>query len=304
MLAAKAGQHAAVYATGDSDRSWRGVARATAINLCNPLIISIAYDMQTTALVTGASSGIGWEFAHVLAQHGHNVILVARSSEKLETLSEELKKKYCISAEIIVLDLSQQSAPTILYETIQHSNRTVDILINNAGFGTHGLFHETDWNTEAAMIDLNVRALTELTKLFLPSMLQRHRGYIVNVASTAAFQPGPLMSVYYATKAYVLSFSEAIANELRGSGVTVTALCPGPTTSGFQKVAGIENTPMVLGKRLPTSREVAEYGYRAMKAGKVVAIHGTLNALMAFGIKLIPRALASTIVRKIQDKRR
>ncbi len=259
---------------------------------------------RTMAVVTGASSGIGREFADILAAHGHHIVIIARSHDTLADFAEELRERYGVVVEVLAIDLSKAEAPEEVFSELQQKNITVDILINNAGFGSYGMFADTDWHTDGAMIDLNVRTLTHLTRLFLPGMIIRRHGRIVNVASTAAFQPGPLMAVYYATKAYVLSFSEAIANELQGTGVTVTALCPGPTESGFQKAAHIEESPLVLGKRLPTSREVAEYGYESMIAGKTVAIHGFMSRLFALGIRLIPRSAATAIVRRVQEKRR
>lgn len=259
--------------------------------------------MGKTALITGASGGIGLEFAEVLAGKGYDIVAVSRSIQKLADTYEILRRQR-VEVKIIDIDLRDETAPQAIFDKLQAENITIDVLINNAGVGDYGPFAESDWSRQSGMIDLNVRALTELTRLFLPGMIARHSGRIVNVASTAAFQPGPLMAVYYATKAYVLSFSEAIANELEGTGVTVTALCPGPTKSGFQKAAHIEESPLVLGKKLPTSRDVAVYGYRAMIAGKRVAIHGFTSKLFAFAVRFAPRSWATAIVRKIQEKRR
>ena len=178
----------------------------------------------------------------------------------------------------------------------------IDYLINNAGFGDFGMFVETDWNKEAQMIQLNITALTQLTKLYLKEMVKRGSGKIMNVASTAAFQSGPTMAVYYATKAYVLSFSEAIDNEVRDKGVTVTALCPGATESGFQAAAAMEESNLVKGRKLPTSKEVAEYGYESMMKGRTVAIHGFMNYLLANSVRFIPRAMVVKVTRKLQDK--
>lgn len=175
-------------------------------------------------------------------------------------------------------------------------------MINNAGFGDFGMFVETDWNKELQMINLNITTLTQFTKLYLQDMVKRGSGKIMNVASTAAFQSGPTMAVYYATKAYVLSFSEAVDNEVSDKGITVTTLCPGATESGFQAVAAMEESNLVKGKKLPTSKEVAEYGYKAMMKGKTVAIHGFMNWIMANSVRFTPRALVVKITRKIQDK--
>ena len=258
--------------------------------------------MAQTALITGASSGIGLELARIFAREGHNVILVARSEDKLRALEEELAQRP-VQVRSIVADLSRMEEVDRLYNQLQNEGVAVDFLINNAGFGDFGFFYQTDWQKEAMMIDLNVKSLTYMTKLFLPAMLSRRSGRIMNLASTAAFLPGPSMAVYYASKAYVLSFSEAISNELEGTGVTVTALCPGPTESGFQKAANIEDTRLVKGKSLPSSAEVAQYGYEALMNGKVVAVHGLLNKVIATSIRFTPRAMVRKIVRKIQEKR-
>jgi hypothetical protein len=178
----------------------------------------------------------------------------------------------------------------------------IDYLINNAGFGDFGFFAQSNWDKQLQMINLNITTLTHLTHLFLPAMIKNKYGRVMNVASTAAFQPGPTMSVYYATKAFVLHFSEAIANELEGSGVTVTALCPGATESGFQSAAAMEESKLVKGKKLPSSAEVAQYGFNAMMNGKKVAIHGMMNYLMANSIRFTPRALVLKVVRMMQDK--
>jgi uncharacterized protein len=262
-------------------------------------------DYQTnmaTALITGASNGIGLELAKVHAAHGDHLVLVARNLAKLNEIKSELEKQYNIKVYNIGKDLSQPDAAQEVYdETTQHKIQ-VDYLINNAGFGDFGFFYETDWNKELQMINLNITTLTQFTKLYLRDMVQRRSGKIMNVASTAAFQSGPTMAVYYATKAYVLSFSEAIDNEVRDKGVTVTTLCPGATESGFQAAAAMEESALVKGRKLPTSKEVAEYGYKAMMKGKTVAIHGLMNWIMANSVRFTPRALVVKITRKIQDK--
>ncbi len=259
--------------------------------------------MKTTALITGASSGIGLELAKEFAKHSHNLVLVARSADKLESLKTELVKDYGIEVLNIPKDLSQPGAPQEIYQTLKEKNISIHYLINNAGFGDFGFFHETNWDKEASMIDLNVRSLTEMTKLFVRDMVANRNGRILNLASTASFQPGPLMAVYYATKHYVLSFSEAIANELRDYNVTVTALCPGPTASGFQSASDIEDSKLVKGKKLPTSKEVAVYGYKALMKGKRVAIHGTMNRLLAESVRFMPRNMVTKTVRKLQEKK-
>ncbi len=253
-----------------------------------------------TALITGASAGIGLELAHVFARHGHNLILVARSADKLRDLADDLKGRYGISARILVKDLSGPGSPAQVLEEIQNQKISVDILVNNAGFGTYGLFAETNLEKELELIRLNISALTHLAKLFLPGMLARKSGKIMNVASTAAFQPGPLMAVYYASKSYVLSFSEALATELSGTGVSVTALCPGPTESEFQKTAGIHENLLLFKLTMMKARKVAEIGYAGLMKGKRIVIPGFLNRLLPFGVRIAPRGLVTTIVRRVQ----
>lgn len=254
-----------------------------------------------TALITGASGGIGLELARICAKNKMDTILVARDENKLNELAEELKQQG-IHAYVLPKDLSNPRAGKEVFDFCKENDFEVDYLINNAGFGDFGFFVESDWNKQEQMINLNITTLTYLTRLFLPGMVQRKFGKIMNVASTAAFQPGPTMSVYYATKAYVLHFSEAISNELEGTGVTVTALCPGATQSGFQKASAMEESKLVKGKKLPTSKEVAEYGYKAMIAGKVVAIHSVKSKLLVFGARFSPRFLVLKITRYLQDR--
>jgi short-subunit dehydrogenase len=255
---------------------------------------------MATALVTGASGGIGLELARIHARKGDHLILTARSEDKLKAIKNELEAAHSIQVHTLPCDLCKPGAAYALYEQVKAAGAEVDYLVNNAGFGQFGLFHEAEWAKQEEMIQLNITALTHLTHLFVPHMVRRGRGRVLNVASTAAFQPGPLMAVYFATKAYVLHFSEAIHNELSGTGVTVTALCPGPTESGFQAAAAMEESAMVKGKKLPTSAEVAAYGYRAMMQGKAVAIHGLSNKLLVLSGRLAPRSLLVKLVRSIQ----
>lgn len=258
--------------------------------------------MKKTALITGASNGIGLELAIVHASKGDNLVLVARSKDKLETIKKDLETKFKISVYLIAKDLSAPDAALEVYnETIQN-NIQVDYLINNAGFGDFGMFYETDWNKELQMINLNITTLTQFTKLYIKDMVKRGNGKIMNVASTAAFQSGPTMAVYFATKAYVLSFSEAVNNEVSDKGVTVTILCPGATESGFQAAAAMEESNLVKGKKLPTSKEVAEFGYKAMMKGQTVAIHGLMNTIMATSVRFTPRPLVVKITRMMQGK--
>jgi len=255
------------------------------------------------AVITGASSGIGLELAHICAREGFSLLLTARRESQLQALQDEIKKKYGTTVDILPLDLSLPDSPQRVFAQATDKGNQIDLLINNAGFGQFGLFKDTQWETEDQMIRLNISSLVHLSKLFLPQMITRGSGRIMNVSSTAAFQPGPLMSVYYATKAFVESFSEALAEECRGTGVTITSLCPGPTLSGFQEAAGIENIRLLKGRNIPSSRDVAEYGFDAMMRGKRVAIYGWMNRLMTFSVRLTPRTVITRVVKWMQDER-
>jgi short-subunit dehydrogenase len=257
---------------------------------------------MTTALITGASNGIGLELAKIHASKGGNLVLVARNKSKLDELKKELENQYNVSVYIIGKDLSVFNSAQEVYDETYKQNIKIDYLINNAGFGDFGMFVDSDWNKELQMINLNITTLTQFTKLYLQDMVKHRSGKIMNVASTAAFQPGPIMAVYFATKAYVLSFSEAVNNEVSDKGVTVTTLCPGATESGFQAAAAMEESNLVKGRKLPTSKEVAEYGYAAMLKGKTVAIHGLMNWILANSVRFTPRSLVVKITRKIQGK--
>lgn len=256
-------------------------------------------DPRKRALITGASAGIGYELAWVFARGGHDLVLVARNEQKLNRLAGEIKSKFDVSVKVLAKDLSLPRSPSEIFIELEQESLPVDILVNNAGFGTYGPFTETSLSDELDMMQLNVASLTHLTKLFLKEMLRRGEGKILNVASTAAFQPGPFMAVYYATKAYVLSFSEALAEELRGTNVTVTCLCPGPTTSEFQKRAGVGNALLMKG-RMMDSKAVAELGYRALMKNKRVAIAGFVNRWLVVAAKLAPRSLVTRILRGLQ----
>jgi short-subunit dehydrogenase len=253
--------------------------------------------MKKTALITGASGGIGMEMAHILASNGDNLILVARSKDKLNALKLELETQYSISVYVIISNLAELNAAQIVYDEIKTQKIRVDYLINNAGFGDYGLFADCYWDKQLEMIQLNVITLTHLTRLILPDMLQHKFGKILNVASTAAFQPGPTMSVYFATKAFVLSFSEAIANEVKGTGVTVTVLCPGATETGFKKAANLGESGLFKGNQIATSRDVAEFGYNKMMKGEIVVIHGFMNNVLAQSSRFAPRNLITAIAR-------
>jgi uncharacterized protein len=255
--------------------------------------------MAPTALITGASSGIGYEFAKIFANKGYDLVLVARSKDKLEELASSLSGT---KVEILALDLSLPTAPRNVFDFCSSKNIQIDVLVNNAGFGDYGIFHESSWEKNSQMIDLNIKSLTELSYLFGKKMCERKNGKILNIASTASFQPGPNMAVYFATKHYVLAFSEAIANEMADFGVTVSCLCPGPTESGFQAAAALEDSKIVKGKKLPSSKEVAEYGFESLMKGKTVAIHGFLNYIMANSVRFAPRNMVVKLVRFMQDK--
>ncbi|MGE5432164.1 MAG: SDR family NAD(P)-dependent oxidoreductase [Syntrophomonadaceae bacterium] len=254
-----------------------------------------------TALITGASEGIGYELAKVLARNKFNLVVTARREDILLELKKEFEASYGITVRTIPGDLSTMESVKEIYAELKKDNVTIDILINNAGFGDYGFFTESDWEKNYKMIELNVAALTYLTHLYAREMAMRGKGRILNVASTAAFQPGPLMAVYYATKAYVLSFSEALANELKDKGVSVTALCPGPTKSGFQRRASLKNARLFKKGAVASAEDVAAYGFEAMMKGKVVAIHGLLNRIAASSVRFFPRHLVRASVRLIQE---
>jgi short-subunit dehydrogenase len=257
---------------------------------------------RPTALVTGASGGIGLELARLFAADKYDLVLVARSEDKLTQIGEELSAQFKIRARVVVSDLARAGSPREIFAELEAANVPVDVLVNNAGFGSYGLFADADERAQIEMLQVNVVALTHLTKLFLPAMIARKAGRVMNVASTAAFQPGPLMAVYYASKAYVLSFSEALANELAGTNVTVTALCPGPTETGFVAAAGLERSKL-FEANVMDARTVAVAGYRGMNEGKAVVIPGLRNSLMARAVSFAPRKLVTKVVRRVQETR-
>jgi uncharacterized protein len=257
--------------------------------------------MNQTALITGASSGIGYELAKLFAKDHHNLILVARGATKLTQVADELQRQFGVSAKAVPLDLTAAPAPQFLFDQLRGEGIAVDILVNNAGYGVLGEFSKVSLEENLGQIQLNINALTQLTKLFLGPMIERHSGKIMNVASTAGFQPGPLMAVYYATKAYVISFSEALANELKGTGVSVTCLCPGPTDTNLQERARMENTRLVKALRPMDAKTVARDGYRAMMAGKTLVISGFRNWLVAESVRFSPRKLVTAISRRLLE---
>ncbi len=255
-----------------------------------------------TALITGASSGIGLELAHLFARDGYRLVLVARNRSTLRQLGDDLQSRYSITVRIEPKDLAHPATPAELYQDLQESGILLDVLVNNAGFGGAGDFAHTDWNHEAEMMQVNMVAVTHLTKLFLPQIRARE-GMIMNVASTAAFQPGPFMAVYYASKAYVLSFTEALAEELRGTGVKISCLCPGPVKTNFQKRAYITNTPLANSPLLVDVREVARVGYEGLKQGKRIVIPGWKNRVGVELLRISPRQMVTKVVRRIQEKK-
>jgi short-subunit dehydrogenase len=256
------------------------------------------------ALVTGASSGIGLELATLLARDRHDLVFVARSRERLEDIGKGLREEFGVTVTVIARDLADPDSARAVVQEVESRGFSIDVLVNSAGLGIYGFFAETPLARELAMIQVNLVAVTELTKRLLPGMLQRRRGRILNLASTAAFQPGPLMAVYYATKAYVLSFSEALANETAGTGVTVTALCPGPTLTEFQKQAGLEETRLFRSPLVLDARSVALAGYRGMLRGKRVVVPGFGNKLLVAAERVTPRRLVTAITRRIQETRK
>jgi len=248
---------------------------------------------RETALITGASSGIGWDLAHIMATD-FDLIVTARNQKKLEELASQLESAHGAHVHVIPADLARPQAPEEIFAEVARRGLPVDVLVNNAGFGSYGAFKSTSLQEELDMLQVNVIAVTHLTKLALPGMLERKRGRILNVASTAGFQPGPLMAVYYATKAYVISFSEAIANELKGSGVTVTCLCPGPTATEFAARAEIEKSRLFMLGRM-RSQDVARAGYKGMLRGKRLVIPGVMNKLVMQSVRFTPRKMVTAI---------
>lgn len=258
---------------------------------------------MSTVLITGASGGIGYELAKLFARDHHNLILLARSGDKLAQIANELQSRG-VTVRTYSLDLTQPPAPKFLFDQLQSQAVAVDILINNAGFGAFGEFAQMSNEEIFGQIQLNIIALTELARLFLPPMLARHSGRIMNVASTAGFQPGPLMAVYYATKAYVISFSEALANEVRNSGVTVTCFCPGATHTGFAKRAGNDRSRLFKQLGAMNVDKVALDGYRAVMEGRTLAISGAHNWLVMQSTRFAPRKMITAISRWISEPTR
>ena len=255
---------------------------------------------RETALITGASSGIGLDLAQLMAPN-FDLIITARNQPQLQKIAQELQAAHGNHVHVIPADLKLPDAPQQIFAELERRGLPVDILINNAGFGFYGAFAESDPKTSLEMVQVNISALTALSRLALPGMIQRKRGRIMNVASTAGFQPGPLMAVYYATKAYVIMFSEAIANELKGSGVSVTCFCPGATATNFAGRANMEESRLFKMGAMK-SKDVARAGYQGMMAGKGLVIPGVLNKTLAMSVRFSPRKMVTAISRSLQEK--
>lgn len=259
--------------------------------------------MIKTALVTGAASGLGLELALLLAKDAYHLILIDIDAENLQNAKAHISKNHQnIEITILVKDLSQPNIAEDIFEELKHA--PIEVLVNNAGFGLFGTFSDTNWRRELEMLQLHVITTTHLTKLFLEGMIQRKSGKILNISSLGAFQPGPLMALYYASKAYILSFSEAIANELKGTGVTLTVLCPGPTKTAFQGVVSENASENKISFNIACPTAVAVYGYKAMKKGKTVVIPGRFNKFLSALPRFLSRKRATSIVRRIQEKNR
>lgn len=255
--------------------------------------------MKNVALITGSSSGIGLELAKIHASKGGDLVLVARREDELNKLKTELETKYSIEVKVYKSDLSQPGAAKELAERLSEANIQIDVLMNNAGFGGHGRFHERNIDQDIEMIRLNAIALTELTHFIVPQMIQRGKGRILNTASSAAFMPGPLQAVYFATKAYVVSFSQAIHHELKPLGISVTALCPGPVKTGFEKTAGLEGVDLF--KMALSPEHTAKKGYRGMeKARMIVFDQKLLTFSVNWIIPFVPRNMLLKMIEKMQ----
>lgn len=261
-----------------------------------------------TALITGASAGLGRDFARLFAAGGHDVVLVARRRDKLEELAAELERDAgsgagagAIRAHVLPADLTDRAAPVHIHDHLQASGIEIEFLVNNAGFGSTGHFAELDAERELDMVTVNIGALTHLTRLFLPAMIARGRGRILNIGSTAGFQAGPYMATYYASKAYVNHFSEALAHELAGTGVTVTVSCPGATATEFAAIAGNDKSQLFAAS-VASSEAVAGEAYRAMMKGKRMFVHGARNRFLVQSLRVSPRRLVHAIAAKLNQK--
>lgn len=257
--------------------------------------------MNKTALITGASSGIGRELAKIHAENGGDLVIVARGTEKLQELKAELESEHGVKVFVISKDLAEPEAPREIFKTTQGEGIEIEYLINNAGFGNRGFFHEQEWQKNKNMIAVNITALTELTRLYLPGFVQKGQGRIMNVASTASLTPGPLQAVYFASKAYVRFFNNAVAEEVRDTGVTLTALLPGATETQFAKVAEMGNTDMF--QNAASARSVAEKGYEAMMAGELEVLAGVSfsQRLLLAAIPFVPQKVRLRMIKQMQS---
>lgn len=267
-------------------------------------MIDIIWEIEMTnkiALITGATNGIGLELARIHAQKGGDLVLVARTEQKLTEIQKDFQSRYNITVTIIAADLTEQDAVKNIFQTTQALNLDIDILINNAGFGGHGLFHEQDLENNMAMIELNMSALTSLTHYYLKGMCQRKQGKILNISSVASFMPGPLQAVYYATKAYVTSFSQAIAAEVAKDNITVTAYCPGPVHTGFVVAGDLEGVSAWRGAK--SAGSAARCGYKAMEKGQLIAFNETkFKILVNIVAPFLPRKLILMMSRRAMEK--
>lgn len=254
------------------------------------------------ALITGASAGLGEQFAQLFARDGHDVILVARSAARLQALASRLQQEHSITAHVMPADLVDPGAPQRLFDEVKAQGLEVEFLVNNAGFGSNGAFLDLDLAKEVEMVEVNCTALLKLTHLFARPMRERRSGRILNIASTAGFQPGPYMATYYATKAFVVSFTEALAHELHGTGVTATCYCPGATQTEFASRAGNEKSRLFQRKGVAQASEVAVDAYQAMMRGRVLAVHGVVNWLLMESVRISPRAAVRSIAASLNQQ--
>jgi short-subunit dehydrogenase len=254
------------------------------------------------AVITGASGGLGYEFGRLLAERGHDLVLIARTGAPMEELAQWAEARHGVEVTVLPKDLSHPGAGGEVAEELAERRLEPDVLINNAGFTQLSPFAESDEHVLLSLLRVNIEALTLLTRRVLPGMVERRRGRVVNMASNAAFQPGPYMASYYASKAYVLHFSIALAEELRGSGVTATALAPGPTATGFQARASMQNARLVKGRKLPTAAEVAEWGWAEVERGKPFAVYQTQWKVAAFGTRFLPRSMAARLAARSNEQ--